>query len=626
MVTESPSSDVRLTTYWASSPTQVTEAGSIAFAGTGAQLALFTGPTRAYVPSQLPGDLPAVGSLLVFDSTEVTKPTATKIDWTLSQVKALISVGSQLVALTAEHGAALVDVSDVPSVAATVAYPANVRIGPGPVVAAPAPSSPGTVVATVVRSLQSPPWPAPTVDGLLFLDVAPEAAVPLRVRGPLDIAEPPIDLLPIQGLDQLASVGSAHLDAASATGPAEAALASFELAPAVHAIIALPESIGEVRDAPQGATTVVAVPKAAANSGSPLGRVDLGERYEAYGRDGTILWLTGHEPGDLLVAQAVDLSDPRSPRLRGRLAAHLVLAHAPNEFSTIYIGGHVLVDSYSFFGDGPSVSRLSVYDLSDPDQPRFAVSLGIDALGLYAARDTLWVSTQLPADSAVPGANAQLVRIDVGLPGGARVSAGVPAPGAVVYAASDGSRVYVMEEIGEAAAALTNLHALDVTAQNARLSGTAQVSGEVMATAFTDGRAYVLSFQAPSAEAATPTGLLYAIDLATMEVTASTEVPIWGWPRRNDYTGRQSWSVAVTLAGDMLFAITEEGAFIFDVADPATLSLLRFLPTLGTVEDLVLDGTTVYLAEGEAGVEEVDPSRLRQATGAVGAASGPESH
>jgi hypothetical protein len=65
---------------------------------------------------------------------------------------------------------------------------------------------------------------------------------------------------------------------------------------------------------------------------------------------------------------------------------------------------------------------------------------------------------------------------------------------------------------------------------------------------------------------------------------------------------------SVKVVGDALYVLEEEGLDVFDLRDPVHPMLLGRYVTAGDGRDLAVVGGRAYIADSEAGVEEIDVS------------------
>jgi hypothetical protein len=242
-----------------------------------------------------------------------------------------------------------------------------------------------------------------------------------------------------------------------------------------------------------------------------------------------------------------------------------------------------------------AMGQLSVYDLSDPDQPRLASTVDVGrgwAWGLQAVDRFVWL-THFEWDGSSPRGRYFLDRVDLADPAAPEVLADVNVPGVFFGASEDGRRVFTLESWWtDATTPVTWAHGLTLTDGGARLGGSVALTGDAWRAEAAGGVAWIPATTWGSDGA---TVRLYAIDLASMAIASEQVV-----------RGDGAWLSRV--AGGKLFLLAswaDPGLLVYDLSDPRQPAFERFFRTEAYPWDVVVGGGWAYLPSGAYGVPMV---------------------
>ncbi len=407
------------------------------------------------------------------------------------------------------------------------------------------------------------------------------------------------------------------IDAADRSAPAE--LSRLDLARPVEALAFVRGKAVELcGDWYRGATELAVTEALDPDAAVPLARVAVGAPQARMFADGDVVWLLAQDwATGAAWLQAVDLSDPAHPALRGRLDL------APDEAGGYGWGGywgygdqallvgHVLALHRAFWriplasgvpgcagcGDAPDLVHL--FDLSDPDRPVRASGVAIPgsawSWGLAAAGPFLWLTHyELEAEPAT--VRYYLDRLDVSDPYQPALLPKVNVPGVFFAASEDGTRLWTEEPIPPAdwtGDATTWVHALEITERGtARLVASAPVAGWPGGSAAQRGYAWVQTW---AWGGGTGVARLAALRLDPLSIASVQEVA-------------SQWAWILKAAGGKLFLAagwTDQGILIYGLGDPGLPDFERFVRTQGWVQDVVVEGGIAYLPSGVYGVPMV---------------------
>jgi len=396
------------------------------------------------------------------------------------------------------------------------------------------------------------------------------------------------------------------IDASDRGAPKE--LARLDLARPVTALALVSGKVVELSgDWMRGAMELAVTEPLDPDAPAPLARVAVAAPLARLFTDGPIAWLLAYDgAGPKGWLQAVDLSDPLHPVLRGRLDL------APEEAPLPWIGwwgwsdeavmvGHALAVRRSTWiatAACPPCSRnreaIRVYDLSDPDRPALASTVDLPeagwSWGLVPAGTFVWLSHyEWAADGGM--GRFYVDRIDLADPARPVLLPKVNVPGQLLGASGDGRRIYTMESWWEPSDVKSCLHGLElVDGGKARLYGSACMPGYSAGAALGDGYAYAVT-----ADGTSVLSRLFAVELGSVAVASESSVQgSWAWPRR--------------VAGGKLFlqaSWRDQGILVYDLASPGLPAFEQLARTQGWVYDIVVGGGWAYLPSGPYGVPMV---------------------
>lgn len=401
----------------------------------------------------------------------------------------------------------------------------------------------------------------------------------------------------------LAAFSDEALQTIDASDPASPrVLGRVDLARPVYAIAVVGGRALEVSGQPwTGSGELVVTPADDPDAPVPLWRSPFAAYSVRLFRVGGIAWALATEPaaGGGAFVQAVDLSDPAGPRLRGRVQVPAPASGgwwwSPN---AALAGSALAVERSAYAWDGASYSSRSdlvVVDLSDPDAPRLAATVALPSRawtsGISSVGTSVWWS-QWDWWSAQPGfVRYEVGRVDLADPSRPRVFPPVNVPGELFSASDDGRTVYTEEVAWDASGApRTSLHALALTDHGtARLLATAELAG------WNGGALRAGGFAYASRWAADGTGRLTAVALEGMIAAGEVAVgPGGAWP--------------LGAGGGKLFLAAywpSSAVLVLDLADPAHPALESTARTGGWASEVVVEGGFAYLACGPYGATRV---------------------
>jgi hypothetical protein len=358
---------------------------------------------------------------------------------------------------------------------------------------------------------------------------------------------------------------------------------------------------------------------------NPIARVKVAAPYARMFRDGDTIWLlardygngTGSNPNGTAWVQAVDISNPAAPKLRGKLdlAPDSVGYWGWGWWSWGYgdeaaMVGHTLAMHRSYWSywedcwgcnSQQKPDQVTILDLSNPDAPRLASTVDLGgsswSWGLHASGNFAWI-THFEWVPLTRGGQVRYYvdRIDLSNPSAPRLLPKVNVPGVFFAASPDGKRVYTQEVTWSSSWRTTTtwLEELELTGRGtARLTAVTGLNGYPGGAVVNGGHAYVQTWDwSGNANKTTLSSLkMDGLGLESSQNVSSQ----WAWLMKG--------------AGGKLFLSAgwyDSGILIYDLANPAQPAFDTFVRTEGYVEDVVVDGHTAYLPSGYYGVPMVD--------------------
>jgi hypothetical protein len=364
-----------------------------------------------------------------------------------------------------------------------------------------------------------------------------------------------------------------------------------------------------------GDTEIAVTPPDQPDTTTPVATLHVPAPYSQTFVDGNILWITAYSYNytsgtNSAWLQAIDLTNPTQPKLRGQLSLN------PQDISywgwywgygnqTALIGHALAIHPYYWgcYGQGCSPQPpdvVKIIDLSNPDVPKLASTVTLPnsewSWGLTAVGNDAWITHF----EWVPNSNYQNVqffldRIDLTNPYSPNLLAKVNVPGVFFSASQDGNTVYVQEVDWNQSSntETTVLHELTLNGSVATLVANASLNGYPGGEGVNNGFAYVQTW---NWSANTSQAVLTTIDLSNLAVTNSQGL-----------SSQSGWLMAAT--GGKLFLSAgwfDYGIIIYDLSTPNTPAFQGFFRTDGFVEDVVVAGNTAYLPSGYYGVPMID--------------------
>ncbi|HET9597436.1 MAG TPA: beta-propeller domain-containing protein [Anaeromyxobacteraceae bacterium] len=416
----------------------------------------------------------------------------------------------------------------------------------------------------------------------------------------------------------LSDAGVQTLDVADRGAPRE--LARLDLSRAVADLAVVGDHAVELcGDWDRGDMELALTPALDPDAPAPLARLDLAAPAARLFQRGTISWILARDArsGGQGWLQAVDVSDPLAPRLRGRLALSDAEAPAFGPWwwgwgdEAVLVGDALAVhrqggrcwDLCPAGGGGAPLDEVRVYDLSDPDRPALAATVPLPtngwSWGLTASGASVWLTHWSWQSSE---GRYFLDRIDLSDPAHPALLPSVNVPGVFVAASPDGARVYTLETRWDRDPVASFVHALDLTARGtARLAGSAALSGWPSGVVTGGGRAYITlthpltySGSGSTSWATSWEVRLAAVALAGPRVESEQAVSGWPGPR--------------LAAGGKLFldaSWPDQGLLVYDLADPAHPAFQELFPTRSWARGIVVADGRAYLPSGPYGVPVV---------------------
>ncbi len=405
------------------------------------------------------------------------------------------------------------------------------------------------------------------------------------------------------------------IDATDRSAPAE--LARLDLARPVDAVALVAGQLVELSgDWYRGDTELVVTPPLDPDTAEPLARLHVPAPSARLFHLGDVVWLLARDwstgSGWL---QAVDLSDPLHPALRGRLElpADQAATFGPGWWGygdeATLVGSALAVHRFTSVSCGGGTCAPSdlvrVYDLSNPDQPSLSATVALPgsawAWGLFASGRYLWLShfewTSVPrvaAAGGMPWGRYYADRIDLTDPTSPVLLPKINVPGVLFAASPDGQDLDTLETEWDGQRVTTYLHGLDLTGDGkARLRGSAALAGYPSGAARLGGFAWAVTSDWTAG--ATTTTSLAAVELSSMEVRSRQ--PVDG-----------AWAWLAKAAGGKLFlqaGWNDQGVLVYGLADPAHPAFEQFARTQGWVQDIVVGAGVAYLPSGPYGVPVV---------------------
>jgi hypothetical protein len=405
------------------------------------------------------------------------------------------------------------------------------------------------------------------------------------------------------------------IDATDRSSPTE--LARLDLARPVDALELVGGKVVELSgDWMGGDTELVVTEPRDPDAAEPLARLRVPAPGARMFRLGDVIWLLARDwstgQGWL---QAVDLTDPLHPVVRGKLdlTADEAGVFGPGWWGygdeAALVGNALAIHRFTFVtcvtAPCNPLDQLRVYDLADPDQPRLASTVTIPgsswSWGLRATGQFLWLThfewldpILVPAAGGVAQGRYYVDRIDLGDPASPVLLAKVNVPGVLFAASVDGSDLCTLETEWSGQDVVTYLHGLELTSDGkARLRGTAALAGYPSGAVRQGGYAWAVTSDWTGGTTVTE---LAAVELASMQVRSRQRVDgAWAW-------------LAKAAGGKLLLQAgwQDQGILVYGLADPARPAFEQFARTQGWVQDIVVGPGVAYLPSGPYGVPMVE--------------------
>jgi hypothetical protein len=415
------------------------------------------------------------------------------------------------------------------------------------------------------------------------------------------------------------------VDATDRVHPAE--LAHLDLArPVIDLAFVNDAAVELAGDWSLGDTALVVTDPLDPDAATPRAELPLASPRAQLFTVGASAWLLAQDfgvDGGRAWLQGVDLSDPASPRLGGRLD---VTPGAAGSASWLVPWGHgdeatiagSLLAVHRAFWRGPMAvaaqagapagpeDEVLLYDLSDVDAPRLAGRVALEgsdwAWGLTASSGSLWLTDFTWSEGSADDGRYHLVRIDVSQLDAPRVAARVNVPGVFLGADAGATRVYVLETVWPDGAASASprsfVRALDLTPRGtARLAASVELAGSPSGALVDGARAYVATSLWSATETATS---LAAVDLSAMRVASTQQITSQGFASPLRAEGGKLFLTGWARGNVFL---------VYDLADPSRPAFEQSVPTLGWVRSVAVRGEYAYLPSGPYGVPMVKLAR-----------------
>ncbi len=377
-----------------------------------------------------------------------------------------------------------------------------------------------------------------------------------------------------------------------------------------------------------GDTELAVVDPATPDQASPAAVVSIPAPNARVFQDGAIAWILANDyQGQTAWLQAVDLTNPKAPRLRGKLSLDPAIVPAwyggwwwwgyGGEAAQI---GHSLVfhpyyDGCCYGGPAPAggsgpgganqppPDELFVVDLSNPDAPTLGspvVLPGSDwSWGLTAVGNFAWITHY----EWVPNSNDGQVRyyldrLDVSKPNAPALLPKINVPGVFFSASQDGQTIYTEDfayssDWSIQTSWIEKLLLLPTGA--AELVAATPIDGSPGGAVVSGQTAYVETWSYSQNQGQTN---LSALDLGTMAVGSTQALA-------------SQWASILGVAGGKLFLQTswnDSGIVIYDLGNPSQPVYQTFFRSEGWPEQVVVSGQTAYLPSGDYGVPMVSLS------------------
>ena len=458
------------------------------------------------------------------------------------------------------------------------------------------------------------------VGGTQLIDLGQNA---LTLRGFAEHAGNIERAFPVQDkLVALSDRGLQVLDASDRDHPTT--LATLDLArPVIGMAFVGDKAIELSGDWSLGDTELAVTNASTPDQAEPLAKVALPSPNSRMFQDGNIIWVLANDyQHNTAWVQAIDVSNPVAPQVRGQLA--LDPATVGNNYGSWSWGygaeaqlvNHALVLHNVYYGcyeycgsgsQGPSDS-LQVIDLRNPDQPVLEApitlsnsdwSWGLNVVGNYAwITHYEWLGTS--------GVNPQswvryyVDRLDLTDPGAPHLLHKVNVPGVFFAASEDGQTLYTQDTTydttGNSWTPTTWLNKLQLLPGGiAQLQASSSLAGYPEGASADGDYAYVLS------STWDPTTYVSSSTLHTFRLQdlAATNTQSLG----------ANWAYLQKAAGGKVFIRAnwyDSGLLIYDLADPSAPQFQGSVRTQGWIQDILVRGNTAYLPSGQYGVPMLD--------------------
>ncbi|MHB8418774.1 MAG: beta-propeller domain-containing protein [Myxococcales bacterium] len=337
-------------------------------------------------------------------------------------------------------------------------------------------------------------------------------------------------------------------------------------------------------------------------------------------QDGNIMWVLANDyTNGVAWLQAVDVSNPQAPVLRGKVSINPQIV--PNWYGGYWfwgygdeavIAGHALAihmayyGCYDYCGTGyvNPPDQLYVVDLTNPDAPVVDAPLALPgsdwSWGLTAVGNYAWITHyEWIPDGSWDMVRYYLDRIDLSNPSKPQLLGKINVPGVFFSASADGQTIYTQEVSysSDWKQVSTWLEELSLQGNGtAVLTAATGLNGYPGSASINNGFAYLETWSWNGGYNGSSQAVLSAIDLNGLGIDSSQVVAAdWAW--------------IVSSAGGKLFLEADwydTGILVYDLAQPGQPQYQGSVRTEGWVENVVVSGNTAYLPSGDYGTPMID--------------------
>jgi hypothetical protein len=383
----------------------------------------------------------------------------------------------------------------------------------------------------------------------------------------------------------------------------------------------------------QGDMSIVTTPLLDPDNPSPPAELHIPAPYGRLFTNGDMAYVAGVLPWNgntspVTVVQVADLTNRGAPTLRGSVALPALIYPGYDNWywgsgdEVAQINGSTLAFhqyEWGWYGcddcvggpgegggggsSGTPPHTIYLVDLSNPDEPKVASTIPLDdaswAWGLKAVGSTLYISQYKGIfRNGQYFARYSVNRIDASDPAHPRMLGEVSIPGQFI--AAEGDEIFTVEQAWNQGTSMWNtyLHALQLNGDFAILQSTVELPGYIDNVIVSGNTAFASAWQESQGSNGTWTESmqLVAVDLTNpdfLTIASNTTLPV-------------QYAYLQAVAGGKAFFGMYPGLLAYDITTPAAPVFAGFFRTEGWSNELILQGSNLFVPSGNYGVQIVN--------------------